>query len=74
MARMEFGPIIHDCEAFKRWLRGKKRKETTVVNYVRCLNRLSRELEIEIGPATIGGLEDAVKVADSLLPMKSSTK
>ena len=65
MARMESDPIIHDCEAFGRWLRGRGRKETTLVNYVSCLKTFSRELEIEIGPATIGGHEDAVKVVDS---------
>ena len=66
MSRMESDPIIHDCEAFKRWLRDRQRAESTIRNYVDCLNRLSRELEIEIGPATIGGREDAGKVADRL--------
>lgn len=66
MARMESDPIIHDCEAFEGWLRGKGLKQKTLDNYVDCLNRLSRELEIEIGPATIGGREDAGNVADRL--------
>ena len=66
MARMESDPIIHDCEAFERWLRDRQLDESTIRNYVWGLNRLSRELEIEIGPATIGGREDAGNVADRL--------
>ena len=64
MDRMESDPIIHDCEAFERWLRDQQREESTIRNYVSNLKRLSRELEIEIGPATIGGRDDAAKVAD----------
>ena len=67
MDRMESDPIIHDCEAFERWLRGRKLEESTIRNYVSSLKRLSRELRIEIGPATIGGRKDAVKVADRLM-------
>ena len=66
MARMESDPIIHDCEAFERWLRDRQLDESTIRNYVWGLNRLSCELEIEIGPATIGGREDAGNVADRL--------
>ena len=67
MDRMESDPIIHDCEAFERWLRGRQLEESTIRNYVSSLKRLSRDLEIEIGPATIGGREDAVKVADRFM-------
>ena len=67
MDRMESDPIIHDCEAFERWLRDQQLEESTIRNYVSSLKRLSRDLEIEIGPATIGGREDAVKVADSFM-------
>ena len=66
MDRMESDPIIHDCEAFERWLRDQQREESTIRNYVSCLKRLSRELEIEIGPATIGGRDAAVNLADRL--------
>ena len=67
MDRMESDPIIHDCEAFERWLRDQQLKESTIRNYVSSLKRLSHDLEIEIGPATIGGREDAVKVADRFM-------
>ena len=66
MDRMESDPIIHDCEAFERWLRDQQREESTIRNYVSNLKRLSRELEIEIGPATIGGRDAAVNLADRL--------
>ena len=64
MDRMESDPIIHDCEAFEHWLRDQSLEESTIRSYVYNLKRLSRELEIEIGSATIGGPDDAVKVAD----------
>ena len=60
---MESDPIIHDCEAFERWLRGRQLEESTIRTYVSDLKRLSRDLGTEIGPATIGDRDDADELA-----------
>ena len=61
---MESDPIIHDCEAFERWLRGRQLEESTIRTYVSDLKRLSRDLGTVIGPATIGDRDDADELAD----------
>ena len=66
MDEMESDPIIHDREAFERWLRDQQLSEKTIRIYVSALKRLSRDLEIEIDPAIIGGRDDAAKVAGKL--------
>ena len=64
MDRMESDPIIHDCEAFERWLHDQQLKESTIRIYVSGLNMLSRDLKIEIGPETIGSQGDADELVD----------
>ena len=59
---MESDPIIRDREAFKRWLRDRPVKERAVRSYVNHLKRLSRELEIEIGPATVKSFDKATMI------------
>lgn len=61
MASAKFDPIIHDCEAFECWLRDRGLQNNTINSHVSNLKRISRTLEIEIGPATIGGRDDAAK-------------
>ena len=74
MDGMESNPIIRDREAFERWLRDQQLSESTIRNYVSALKRLSRDLEIEIDPATIGGRDDAVKVASRLADKNAGKK
>ena len=66
MDGMESDPIIHDREAFERWLRDQQIEEGTIRSYVRDLKRFPRDLEIEVGPATIGNRDDADELADRL--------